>query len=75
MKPHSSQTRLQQNQESTEIQNQQQHQVTQFESAEELLKHDAAQITPPPAIMARLRESLAKEPPKKSRSWWQRLFS
>lgn len=45
-----------------------------FDSVEELLRHDAAHTTPPPAIVARLKVSLEQEP-KQKRSWWQRLFA
>ena len=45
----------------------------EFSSAEELIRLDAAQTTPPERIAERLKESIAREPAK-SRSWWQRLF-
>jgi hypothetical protein len=45
----------------------------EFNSAEELLRHDAAQTSVPEEVGARLRESIAREPPPR-RSWWQRLF-
>ncbi|HVM60266.1 MAG TPA: hypothetical protein VMV72_05300 [Verrucomicrobiae bacterium] len=45
----------------------------QFDSVEELLRYDAAQTAPPPAIAERLQGSLRAEPAPK-RSWWQRLF-
>jgi hypothetical protein len=46
----------------------------EFGSVEELLRHDAAQITPPPAIAQRLADSTAREP-SPARSWWQRWFT
>jgi hypothetical protein len=45
-----------------------------FDSVEELLRHDAANTTPPLSIAARLKVSLEQEPVRK-RSWWQRLFA
>jgi hypothetical protein len=45
----------------------------EFDSVEDLLRYDASQTTPPPAIAERLRDSLKAEPLPK-RSWWQRLF-
>jgi len=44
-----------------------------FASAEELLRYDAAQVTVPPGVAARLRQSAADVRPP-ARSWWQRLF-
>ena len=46
----------------------------EFATAEEMMRHDAAQTTPPDAILERLSRSLAAEPLEK-RTWWQRLFS
>jgi hypothetical protein len=45
----------------------------EFNSAEELLRHDAAQTRVPPEIAARLRESIANEP-RPQKSWWQKMF-
>ena len=44
----------------------------EFTSAEELLRHDAAQTVVPVAVAKRLGESIQVEP-KPERSWWQRL--
>jgi len=45
----------------------------EFQSAEELLRHDAAQTMVPPAIVTRLGESTrGLEPPR--RPWWRRMF-
>ena len=44
-----------------------------FDSAEDLLRYDAARTTPPPAIAERLKTSIEREPKRKV-SWWQRLF-
>ena len=42
-----------------------------FATAEELLRHDAAQTEVPPVIAERLTQSIAKLPGK-PQSWWQR---
>jgi len=47
---------------------------TEFATAEELLRHDAAQIEVPGAVADRLNESIAKEP-KPVRTWWRRFVS
>ncbi len=44
----------------------------EFATAEELLRHDAAQTEVPPAIAQRLAESIQQEP-KATKSLWQRL--
>ena len=44
----------------------------EFTSAEELLRHDAAQTVVPATVSKRLGESIQFEP-KPERSWWQRL--
>ncbi|HHY86313.1 MAG TPA: hypothetical protein GYA07_12405 [Verrucomicrobia bacterium] len=45
----------------------------EFETPEELLRHDAQQTVVPATIEARLAESAADLPPP-ARSWWRRLF-
>jgi hypothetical protein len=45
----------------------------EFATAEELLRHDAAQTEVPPAIAQRLADSLKNEPPL-ARSLWRRFF-
>ena len=45
----------------------------EFASVEDLLRYDASQVTPPPAIAERLQDSLESEPSPK-RSWWRQLF-
>jgi hypothetical protein len=45
----------------------------EFASAEEMLRHDAAQSSVPPALAERLQQSVAGEPvPQKP--WWRRLL-
>ncbi|HEY3862129.1 MAG TPA: hypothetical protein VGO59_09600 [Verrucomicrobiae bacterium] len=45
-----------------------------FENAEDLLRHDAAQTLVPPDIARRLSESIAQEPAPRQ-SWWRKLLS
>jgi hypothetical protein len=45
----------------------------EFATAEEAIRHDAAQSDLPPAIAKRLRDSIAREP-KPAASWWKRLL-
>lgn len=45
----------------------------EFSSAEELIRFDAAQTTPPTALDQRVQDSVNREPRPK-RSWWARLF-
>ncbi len=58
-----------------ELAQQQQHQQTrrEFESVEELLRHDAAQTPVPTELAARVRDSVAREPTPKT-GWWRRMF-
>jgi hypothetical protein len=74
-KPSKSRLQHQQQQEQTaEQQTTNQSQTRQeFASVEDLLRYDASQTTPPPAIADRLQATLKAEPPPK-RSWWQRVF-
>ncbi len=46
----------------------------EFASVEDLLRHDARQTTPPPAIEQRLRESLRDSGDAPRRPWWRRLL-
>lgn len=45
----------------------------EFGTAEELIRHDAAQTRVPGDVERRLRASLCNEP-KPGKSWWRRLF-
>lgn len=45
----------------------------EFSSAEEMIRFDAAQTTPPPTLARRVEDSVNREPRPK-RSWWMRLF-
>jgi len=54
-------------------QNTQQQAALEFATAEEALRHDAAQTAVPPAVAERLQKALEREP-MPALSWWQRLF-
>jgi hypothetical protein len=45
----------------------------EFQSPEELLRHDAAQTAVPPEIARRLGKSIA-EPAPPRRPWWRKLL-
>ena len=45
----------------------------EFSNAEEMIRFDAAQTPPPPALGARIQDSVSREPRPK-RSWWMRLL-
>jgi hypothetical protein len=47
--------------------------VKEFESVEELLRHDAAQTTVPPEIAQRLQQA-AVETGTPKRPWWRKLL-
>lgn len=53
----------------------QEHIAKEFASAEDLLRHDAAQTAVPPAVQERLRRSLAQEPKPPEKRGWRRFFS
>ncbi len=46
----------------------------EFASVEDMLRHDALHTPVPPAIAARLEESVKQLPPSSSRGWWRRFF-
>ncbi len=65
--------RLQQKEEQT-AETAQSHQATEertFETPEDLLRTDAENVSPPPAVFTRLQKSVTEQPP---RSWWKRLL-
>jgi hypothetical protein len=72
MKQQSKLTTEQQQQHAAEQQTQSQS-GREFASAEELLRHDAAQIPVPPAIAQRLQKSTGDLPRAKP-NWWRRLL-
>lgn len=73
MEPRKLQHNQQQKQEETLAGNQQQevNAAQTFENVEDLLRHDAKQVTPPASIEQRLAETTRKEKP---RSWFRKLF-
>lgn len=44
-----------------------------FNTVDELMRFDAADVQPPAAIAERLKRSIALEP-KRPQSWWRRIF-
>jgi hypothetical protein len=48
--------------------------VLEFAQPEDVLRYDAAQVTPPPRLARRLSDSIAREC-RLARSWWKRLWS
>jgi hypothetical protein len=48
----------------------------EFDSVESLLRHDATEISPPPALTARVMDSIAREdsarPAPTPSPWWKR---
>ena len=51
----------------------QQQTAIEFDTAEEMLRHDAGQTPVPPAVAERLQKSIEHEP-QPARSWWQRVI-
>lgn len=46
----------------------------EFETVEEMIRHDASQTEPPAAVAERLADSISKEP-KSTKPWWRRFLS
>ena len=46
----------------------------EFNSVEEMLRHDALHTPVPPTIEYRLAESVKQLTPPSSRAWWRRFF-
>lgn len=46
----------------------------EFATPEEMLRHDALHTPVPPALVSRLKQSLAQLPPPAPRPWWRRIF-
>jgi hypothetical protein len=56
-------------------QQQQSQQVAlEFNSVEEMLRHDALHTAVPPALGKRLAESISQLPASRPLSWWRRLL-
>ena len=77
MEPHSSKLRHRQQEEAVETKtSEQKAAVHEFQTAEEMLRADAAQTVVPETVKTRLAESVSKEPSQpQPRSWWRRLLS
>jgi hypothetical protein len=73
MNPRNSKLQHEQEQEQAAQEQQTQKASIEFSTAEEAIRHDAAQTELPPAIAKRLRDSIAREP-KPAASWWKRLL-
>lgn len=58
----------------THGQKQEQSAALEFPSVEQMLRHDALHTPVPPAVAARLEQSIAQLPAP-SRPWWRRLFT
>jgi hypothetical protein len=56
------------------VESRQQEAAAEFSNAEEVLRHDAAQVEVPRAVAERLNESIANEP-KPAKSWWKRFVA
>jgi hypothetical protein len=71
--PHHKLNQLSQDQNVCEqqTQEQQQQQTLEFTTAEEMIRHDAAQVAVPPSVMERLQQSIRAEPAP-PRPWWRR---
>ena len=68
------QSKFSQEQQSAETQHTQAQAGKEFASAEELLRHDAAQTAVPPQIAERLKRSAQTGPPPKT-NWFKRFFN
>lgn len=53
---------------------QQQSAAQEFESVEEMIRHDALDTPVPPRIAERLDESISQLPPPPAKAWWRRLL-
>jgi hypothetical protein len=46
----------------------------EFNTVEEMLRHDSEHTLVPPRIAHRLEDSIRQEPPPPAKAWWRRLF-
>lgn len=72
MPDHRFEHRHQSQQESTQQQREEQ-QGLEFANAEDAVRHDMENTTPPPEIAERLNQSIANEP-KKDTGFWSRIM-
>lgn len=73
MLPDPKKSRLNQQQQARQESAQQSQPGLEFAGVEDLLRHDREQTPPPAALEARVKQSIAAEPPP-SRPWWKRWF-
>jgi hypothetical protein len=74
MNNESSKLRLHQTAQSTSIQHaEQQAQVREFASVEEMIRADMETVDVPPSVGERLNEAISREP-RPAAPWWKRLF-
>jgi hypothetical protein len=55
-------------------QQQQQGSAQEFNSVEEMIRHDALHTPVPPRIAERLDDSISQLPPPPAKAWWRRFF-
>jgi hypothetical protein len=46
----------------------------EFNTVEEMLRHDSEHTPVPPRIAHRLEDSISQLPPPPARAWWRRFF-
>lgn len=76
MKPHHHTSRLnaQEQEQSAAQQHSAQTTAVEFNTPDEMLRHDAAHTPVPAGVAERLRQSLKNEAPPPRASWWRRIF-
>jgi hypothetical protein len=74
MKRETKLTQKEQEQLAAEQQQTQSSSARDFDSVEEMLRHDALHTPVPPTIAYRLEESVKQLPPDSSKAWWRRFF-
>ncbi len=75
MKKHELKTQQSQETEEQTVQASQTQQEREFESVEELLRHDAGQNPVPASVVQRLEDSLkGAEPVRPPTPWWKRIL-
>ncbi len=74
MKRQSKLTHQEQEQQAAQQQQQQAAGAKEFDSVEEMLRHDSEHTMVPPRIAQRLDESISELPPPPAKAWWRRFF-
>ena len=67
-------TKLSEKQETNVEQRAEQRAALEFETADQLLRFDAARVAVPPEVKERVQESAAQLHPPPERPWWRSLF-